>query len=199
MVDLNSESISRFWDWFKTVSADLLMNPNDAYFVNLLDKHVGELGGFDWEIGPWEENILFFAISPNLNIAQLEFTRKIITMAPDCPGWKFLPSKPPKDWAGTWEMENETGKNVIVDASDWKYILYRFDDGTLDIDINISDFKGNSAIRDIAVDIALTGYLGEETFMNLIQEINIVDRLEEVYADKATSLKNIRKHLERIK
>jgi hypothetical protein len=197
-MDLSPEKISKFWDWFKTISANLRINPTDTYFINLLDREVNKLGNVDWEIGPWEENVMFLAISPNLNIDQLELTQRIVSSAPEVPGWKFLPSKPPKDWQGIWKMENEFGKSILIDASEWKYILYRFDDGTFDIDINISDFDGNKTTQYMAVDIALTGYLGEETFMNLIQEVNIVDEFSEELSGKATSLKNIRKHIERI-
>ncbi|WP_114938884.1 hypothetical protein [Mucilaginibacter endophyticus] len=197
-MDLNQVEISSFWDWFKTISADLLINPTDTYFINLLDTQVSKLGNVDWEIGPWEENVTFLAISPNLNFEQLDFTRKVIDAAPYCSGWKFLPSKPPKDWCGIWEMENEIGKTILVDTSNWTYILHRFDDEGFGIDFQIPDFAGDQTTQYVAIDIALTGYLGEEPFMNLIQDINIVDDFGEEMSGKATSLKYIKKHIEQI-
>jgi hypothetical protein len=61
---------------------------------------VNRLGSFSWEIGPWENDLQFFALSPDLDIARLALTKQVIATAPDCKGWHFLPSKPPKNWKG---------------------------------------------------------------------------------------------------
>jgi hypothetical protein len=195
---MDTDKISKFWNWFKTISTGLLANHTDENLISVLDEQVGWLGDVDWEIGPWKENTLYFAISPNLDIDKLDFTRLIIALAPESQGWKFLSSKPPKEWNGIWEMENETGKTILIDTCDWEYILWLFDDAIFDIDIRIPNVDGNKYTQYIATDIALTGYLGEETFMNLIHNVNIVDEFDETNAGKATSIKNIKKHIESI-
>jgi hypothetical protein len=93
-------------------------------------------------------------------------------------------------------MKNELGMNITIDTSAWQYILYHFDDGTFAIDIKITELDGNREIQQNAVSIALTGYLGEENFMWLISDIQIVDDFEEEVKRKATALKHIKNHIE---
>jgi hypothetical protein len=191
---LNSNQIINFWDWFKTISADLLEYATNKNLINQIDIKVSQLGNFDWEIGPFEE-VGFFAISPNLDIEKLSYTKQIIDMAPQCDGWHFLPSKPVKtDWKGIWKMKNEFGKEIHVDSNSWRYILYALDDGTFYTDVAISDIDGNTDTQYLAIDIAFTGYLGEENYMYFIKNIKIVGQLEADTDAKSTSLRFIKKH-----
>jgi hypothetical protein len=124
----------------------------------------------------------------------------MIDLALPCEGWHFLPSKPPKtDWKGIWKMKNEVGKEILIDTNNWEYILFKFDDGTFDANIKISDIDGNEDTQNLAVDIALTGYLGEESFMYLINQITIVDQFEDDIKSNSSLLKHIKKHIEHIK
>jgi hypothetical protein len=198
-MNFNVAEINKFWTWFKSISVDLLANPTDNSLVTQLDNRVSILGHFDWEIGPWGENLYYFTISPNLNITRLELTQQMIDSAPQCEGWHFLPSKPPKvDWKGIWKMKNEVGKEILIDTNNWKYILYKFDDGTFDADIKINNIDGDEDTQNLAVDIAITGYIGEENFIRLINHINIVDQFEEDTKSNSSLLKHIKKHIERV-
>lgn len=189
-----------FWNWFRSISNDLLLDPTRSDLIAQIDNRVSNLGVFDWEIGPWEEELYYFAISPNLDGAKLEITRGIVLHAPVAIGWHFLPSKPPKkDWQGIWKMKNELGKEILIDSNNWKYILFEFDDRTFDLDIMIDNVDSdNYDVVNMAIDIALTGYLGEEKFMKLIKGIKIVNSFEEEYQNKATLVKYIKKHIESI-
>jgi len=189
--------IVNFWEWFKSISNDLLAYPTRADLVYQIDNRVSRLGHFDWEIGPWTADTYFFAISPGLDIKKFKLTSELVKYAPVCVGWNFLPSKPPKsDWLGIWKMKNELGQEILVDSNNWKYILYKFEDETFDMDIMIDNVEGDENTLNTAVDIGLTGYLGEETFMDLIKNIKIVRSFEEEHQNKATSVKHVKKHLE---
>jgi len=188
-----------FWNWFKTISDDLFLDPTRSDLIQQIDHLINKLGVFDWEIGPWGEHTYYFAISPNLDSDKLYFTREFIEYAPMCSGWFFLSSKPVKnDWKGIWKMQNEFGKDILVDSNNWKYILYEFEDETFDIDIMIDNVDGDDNTANTAIDIALTSYLGEEDYMTLIKNVKIVDFFEEEHQNKATPIKYIKKHIESI-
>ncbi len=194
----DANKINEFWDWFKTVSDNLLDYKNNQTLIYQLDDRVNRLGDISWEIGPWENGLQFFALSPNLDIDKLTFTQQAIALAPVCKGWHFLPAKPVKEWTGIVQLKNERGIKITIDTSLWQYVLYQFDDGTFAIDIKTSEIDGNREIQQDAVTIALTGYLGEENFMGLINDIQIVDDFEDVIKNKATLLKFIKQHIESI-
>jgi hypothetical protein len=191
--------IIKFWEWFESISQDLLLDPTRKDLISQLDNSVSRLGSFGWEMGPLKENICYFAISPNLDVERLKITRQIIDLSIKCKGWDFLPSKPAKyDWKGIWKMRNDFGKEILVNSNKWEYILYEFDDKTFDMDILIGGVDGDLNTCYSAIDIALTGYLGEEEFMRLIKNIKIVDVFEAENKDKATQLKYIKNHIESI-
>jgi hypothetical protein len=198
MMDITKDAIQEFWIWFESIASDLLAYPTNKNLIKKIDEHVYRLGRYDWEVGPWNDGLYYFAISPNLDIEKATTARRIIEMAPICKGWHFLSSKPPKAWTGIWKMTNETGDEILIDSNDWKYVLYRFNDDTFDIDIVIDSIKGNLDTQYLAADIALTGYLGEENFMRLIKNIQIVNEFEVLNKDKATLLKYIKSHMDDI-
>jgi hypothetical protein len=190
--------IVEFWKWFESISDELLLNPNREDLISQIDVHINQLGAFDWEIGPLSKITSYFAISPNLDYDKLQYTRQIIANAPHCIGWQFFPSKPPKEWDGIWKMKNEFGKRILINSSNWEYILYQFEDRTFDIDILIDYVDGDLQTCYLAIDIALTGYLGEEEFMRLIKNIKILTELTDELADKLTRLKFLKKQIKQI-
>lgn len=196
---MKDTTLIKFWDWFKSISDDLLLDPTRSDLIYQIDNRVNRLGHFDWEIGPWKDNLFYFAISPSLDITRLELTRQIIEYAPKCDGWYFFASKPPKrDWHGIWKMKNEMGREILVDSSNWEYILYEFEDKTFDMDIMIDDIDGDIGIINMAIDIALTGYLGEEKYITAIKNVKIVTSFDEELKKKTTRLQYIKKHIESI-
>lgn len=186
-----------FWKWFESVSDALHLNLENVDILSELDNKVKELGPFDWEIGPVDDNLLYLAISPRLNEEYLKITKEIVSYAPSCKGWWILYAKPRKEYAPVFSMVNEKGKSILVDISDWEYVLFLFEDGTFDIDLRISSIDGNLETKNLAVDVALTGLMGEERFMALIKNIRIVNDFGE-NETHVTNLKQINEHIEKI-
>lgn len=54
---------------------------------------------------------------------------------------------------------------------------------------------GDLDICYLAIDIALTGYLGEKDFMKLIKNIKILTEITDDVTSKLTHLKYIKKHI----
>jgi hypothetical protein len=186
----------KFWTWFETIATELLQNPTRTDLISQIDDRVQSLGNFDWELGPYKEGMFYFSISPNLSNERLELTRQFAKLAPKCEGWVFLPAKPAKEWQGVWKMKNHVGKEILVDSSNWEYVLYGFEDSTFDIDIKVGELEGDLETHNLAVNIALTGYLGEEEFMTSIANIYIVDEFEDDIKSRATQLQFIKKHID---
>jgi len=195
--DLNAR-IRKFWKWFESISDDLFENVTRRDLLDQIDTHVSLLGKLDWEIGPVDKSNYYFAISPNLDDKKLEFTMEIVSSAPICRGWKFFSSKPPKEWEGKWEMKNEKNEDIFVDTTDWEYVLYQFEDNTFAMDILIDGVDGDLNTHRLAVDIALTGYLGEEKFMTLIRDIQFITELKNEQINRLTKLRHILKHIDSI-
>jgi hypothetical protein len=189
----HSLRVISFWDWFKSISDNLASNISNTNLLEQLDNQIKLLGPFDWEIGPLENDYLYLSISPNLNEELLVTTRQIISLAPTCEGWFFFPAKPPKEWADSWKMLTDSGTEFIVDASKWKYVLYKFEDHTFDIDIFI-----NAASKDLyklAAEIAITNIIGEERFIELIQNVTVVEVLNQELEGKSSYLKYLYNHI----
>jgi len=194
-MNINYSKVVEFWKWFKSIANELISNPNNSDLLNKLDEFVLSIGPFDWEIGPMDKSLKFLAISPNLNEDFLSITRQIISLAPECEGWIFLPAKPAKGLQEVFKMYNESGKLITVDTSQWQYVLYKFDDGTFDMDIKGCEIEGNLDYSYLAVDIGLTNLLGEEKYMKLIKNIKIVKKFQDTDKNKATPFKYLDKHL----
>jgi len=129
-----------------------------------------------WEIGPWGQGESFLALSPNLNVELLEITKNLVKQAPNIPGWVFLPSKPRKNWSSR-VIEIGSGSGTMRYVLDqWRYYLTKFNDGEF-FDVNLIPYGYEQHPLD---DLEYVGSLlvefelGEELFMNLVDQINIV-------------------------
>lgn len=98
------DNVLEFWRWFNSISNELYMDIKNERLHEEIDSKVRNLGPFDWEIGPSNKSLLFFAISPNLTIESFNLTKEIIKYAPECENWIFLSSKPKKEYTPVWRM-----------------------------------------------------------------------------------------------
>jgi len=194
-VSLNN--IISFWQWFETVSTSLFANTTDVNILSDLNYKIKMFGPFEWEIGPVDDKLLYLAISPNLNEELLKTTAEIISYAPSCEGWWFLNAKPKKEYSPVLYMVNENGKGISIDISAWTYVLFHFDDDTFDIDLKISPIEGNMKTQKLAADIILTNLLGEERFITLIKNIQIVNEFGE-NENNATQISYINEHIDKV-
>jgi hypothetical protein len=167
-----------FWEWFKSRSNQLFDDPTNADIILDLDRQIQSLGPFDWEIGPFNEEFMYLAISPNLDPKLLAITRLIVKSAPKVKNWVFYDSKPQKPYISQWHMLNDVGKPILIDTSFWKYVLYKFQDGTFDIEVNVVSIDGNEQTRLLAVEIAMANILGEHTFLTLVKNVSVTDSNE---------------------
>ena len=188
------EKIIFFWTWFSNISDLLASNYDDENLINDINSNVATLGEFSWEIGAGKVKNNAFTISPNGDIDLLNETKHIIALAPVINNWEFHYSKQPKDWDLLFELE--INHNIeTIDASKWRYILFKYPDNTFDILIESSKlFELDEDSRIYATEIALDGVIGEELRITTVGNIEIVSKAYE-YKSKLNEFINLNKHL----
>lgn len=198
MGELTDSDISRFWRWFTSVCSEFGDHFENAPLVQELDSRIAELGEFSWELGPAvgseKENAL--VITPCGSEELLLETRRVVSIAPPCPHWEFHFAKPPKKWDLEFSLIAEDGCETEVNASSWRYMLYKFPDGSFDIVMCIPGSTGLSDnLKLTAAEIVLDGELGEEARITLIKGIELVNEFEHDVVDKSNPIKDLASHL----
>src|SRR5215813_1484474 len=94
----HDERITQFWDWFATAAGRFSEDFHDEALIRELDARVAALGPFAWELGPGLKEKNALVISPGGDRKSLRETRRIVSLAPEIPGWEIHPAKPPKQW-----------------------------------------------------------------------------------------------------
>jgi hypothetical protein len=180
-----AEKISSFWDWFAR-NADRLQPANvDEITTEELEAQLDRLGVCDWEIGPGMSRPNMFAISPGGNPSLLDTTRAIISFAPQTPDWEFHPAKPRRKWKLRFKFRD----GMMVDATDWEFVVFRFDDGMHDI---LFKAPGNCLLskedKDLAGTILVQGEIGEK---KMLEKVNVIEVVEEWKADDKKSARKM--------
>ena len=171
----HSRKIKSFWAFFKSISNEVFLNPIDKKLISQLDKEVYKLGKVGWEYGPWNEGF-YFCLSPNLKLELLEYVDECIALAPNIPNWSFLVGKPKKEEkVDEFVFMNDT--KSIINTTKWRVVVYKFKDGTFDIDI-ITDLPYEEKTNYLAVDIAITNLLGELNYMKKVSNVSIVKEFD---------------------
>jgi hypothetical protein len=194
-----TSDVSEFWRWFVSVSDQFGERFENTPLLEELDRRITSLGPFAWELGPAPKSSdSTLVISPAGRVELLRETKKIIDLAPPCPGWSFFPAKPPKEWERRFFMTDSKGKRVAVDASQWQYVLYKYPDGCFEIVIVAPDLaRLAEEDRITAAEILLDGELGEEVRLSLIAEIEVVAEAMDASV-KTTPIVHISDHLGRL-
>jgi hypothetical protein len=179
-----------FWDWFRGVADLLSANPEDSALLKELDGRVHNLDPkLSWEIGPGLQKPWQLVISPNLSRELREKTRLIVARAPGLPAWEFHAARQPKNWHYKLELG---GDKVPIDASTWTFVLLRYPDGVREILLKGRDLPPLSEEeRWQAAAIALESILGEDMFLDRVNEFELVDELEPKFAEKERPIQRL--------
>lgn len=198
-MNIDKTAIDNFWDWFLIHKSDFGGDFYNDKLINELDNRIKKMGPFSWELGPGKTCDNQFVISPNGDADLLPITKEIVSRAKALPDWEFYFAKPQKQWNLEFLFENEEGLKIKVSATDWKYVLLAYEDGTFDIIICPTGLK-NCTENDkfLATEILLDGILGEEKRMICINAIDIVREFEAKYVKKTNEIKDLANHLEKL-
>src|SRR5579872_4332405 len=138
---LDTKSIINFWTWFLSNHKSFEWHLDNEELIHELDVRISEFGEFAWEIGPGIVTANQLVISPGGNLDLLPYTKKIVSYAKNIPGWEFHYAKPPKQWELIFDFEKHDRSQVEINASQWKYVLLKYDDGMFEIIIQTYDLR----------------------------------------------------------
>jgi len=196
---VSATDIKKFWNWFVQNCQNFGDNFENNTLIDELDRWVKRLGNFSWEIGPGIKKENLFVISPNGNLQLLPETKNIIDNSRKCDGWEYYYAKPAKNWNPIFEYENSDGENVRIDASSWKYILLKYNDGMFTVIIQAPQLNQMQDDDKLMVaEILLDGILGEEIRMLKISNIEIVNDFDLQYKGKESEIVNLGDHINKM-
>lgn len=189
------ENILEFWSWFSHNEAFLVSNRINNELVNKLNEMILSIEDFDWEIreGVKKENMLI--ISPRGDKKLLEYSKQVIDLSPSLQKWEFQHYKPAKIWDYHFSIIEKEAR-IMIDASDWEYVLLKFPDGTYDIIVKALTLKAvPKEYHYSALNIALDSILGEKMRIELIGDTEMVEKFPVEYKKSATSIKFLKDQL----
>jgi hypothetical protein len=163
-----------FWAWFDVVESRLRNLKPDSPMWSELDQRLETLGVEAWEIGPAVASTArhSFTLSPNGDRETYVKTRRIVELAPHLPEWEFLPAKPRKQWSRRFLWSRD---RIDIDASGWRFVVYRFNDGLHDIVLvgdvlpSLDPDQQRRVLR-----FVVESELGEASCIELINALDIV-------------------------
>jgi hypothetical protein len=190
------KNLTEFWEWFRRSSDALAVDPQNVAILSELDARVTSLSpSLSWEIGPGRFKPWQFVVSPDLDRAQRDVARQIISRAPELPDWEFHSARQPKDWDFKFELQlGGEGKTLSLDASRWTFVLLEYPNGIHEI--LIKGFNLPALTRDQreqAAEIVLESILGEETFLDSVDEFDLVDQLDSQFVGQDRPIQELRR------
>lgn len=195
-MEISKLDIDMFWDWFSKHYLDFGENFDNEKILTELDDKLRDLSVFSWEIGPGTGADNQLVISSGGDLDLLPITKKIVSYAKSIAGWEFYYAKPPKEWDLIFDFEKDNGDVINIDASNWQYVLLRYEDGGFEIIIQADDLDGLSEVDElIASEILLDGILGEEIRMLHISNIEVVKNFDSEHVNKSNDIKHLNSHL----
>ena len=199
---MNDEKIEELWKWFisnEQKIIDCIKNDfaiDRDYIIENIDNLILDLGMFTWEIGAGIDKPWVFTISPNGDKDLLKKSRKIIYNAPELKDWEINYCKPAKDWNYKFNIFDNLMNEYKINASTWNYVALQKGDDIIELIIeaeNIGDLDSETAKT--AADLVVLNEIGEETKIQKISAINIVNQLESEYDSHKSEIKDLKKYL----
>ncbi|SEK54251.1 hypothetical protein SAMN05216359_102146 [Roseateles sp. YR242] len=95
--DLDPKQINAFWSWLLSHQSDLdtLQSPDDEFWDVLLARLQAVNAGLWFEVSVPGENDREFVITAQGDWELFPLVDALVSVAPDVPGWTFVPLKPP--------------------------------------------------------------------------------------------------------
>ncbi|GAA0894541.1 hypothetical protein GCM10009122_42220 [Fulvivirga kasyanovii] len=197
MEDMELTDINLFWADFTAIEGELRADPENKDLIDKIDLMVKKLGSYDWEYGPFEDHF-YFCISPHFDKELIPSIEEIMNYAPSSNYWEFMVGKPrKKELLSRFVIYDSDNREVVVDTDGWECIIYRFEDGTYDLDVKMNIKLESEDMKYLALDIHLTNILGEKVYLSIIEGIDIVDEFDDEVKNRAVRFNEIAKYIKR--
>lgn len=197
------EHIEEFWQWFvkhESMIKNCIENSSaddQEYIVEQLNNFILGVGTLTWDVGLDDQNAWFITVSPNGDRDLYKKSKAIIKQAPTHMDWKFYAAKTARNWNKIFKVYNVDFEEVEIDASNWEYIAFEEDDGTLELILEAKNTKHlDSETALDAANIFVMNELGEALMIDRISKLEIVDEVEAEYQDTKSPVNELKSHLE---
>lgn len=178
---LDEQAVEEFWNWF-AANADALLSADgtDLQLYEDLDERFNRIAtDLGWELGPYADGGLYFAVSPEMNANLVRQARQMLARCRQTASgkWHFCLGRQRRPWSDILQM-TQTGENALaaINLSQWRFILYRVPGSTL-LDI-VFECGANCAVDDAELDtiayLLATSLLGEMTVLERVDQIEVV-------------------------
>jgi hypothetical protein len=192
----DDSTILAFWAWFASIAERLADDFEDAGLLRELDAKTSALEVV-WELGPGPDGDSVLALSPDGDAARLAVTQRIVAMAPTISGWTFLPARRARPNNLEFELVEDDGTRIEIDARGWRYVLVRLRDQSFDIILETNNLgELGEQHRYAAAIVFLDESLGEERRLRLIADVEPVVALAPSHARSASPVAVLAAHLD---
>ena len=192
---MHDRAIQQFWSWFEGIAEVLAERFEDEALLDELHRRVRAIGDIWWEIGPGVHETCALTLTPDGDVNRLALTQRAVAMAPSIPGWELHPARPKKSWKLRFTLQTAGGR-VEIDASTWRYVLFRYPDDMFDV---VLEQPGLDTLTDedryTAAIIVLDAELGEVTRLRTIAGVEPTVKLEESIATRANPIEVLAQHI----
>lgn len=176
--DLISQACARFWTWFAPAVATR-QSFDDEGFIDELEGHLRQIDPrLSWEIGPGETQPHRLAISPSLRSDLVPVARQVARAAPRIRGWEVVVGRPQRIWRPVFTIVTSDGESRDVDATDWRYALLRYEDGSTELVVLASNLELAADDRWTAVALVVESLLGELNAIDLLADLSIEQEVD---------------------
>lgn len=194
--------IKSFWKWFSS-NADTLASLLEQDRVDELARMLGpSLKSLDqrvgWELGPGTSERCAFSISLNGALINVPIAQAIADGAPKkLKGWEISIGRPPKSWDGRFELRNELGQVVSLDAAKWSYVLDAFQDRAFfDITIIAEWPRMDALSKKQAARTAIQNVVGERRMLEKFDRIEVAENITAELTERYSAFLNLKSHLD---
>jgi hypothetical protein len=151
--------------------------------------------GAGWEMGPYALPLNALVFSPGVR-ERVAACRDLVCAAPDIPGWKFFPAKPPKEMASLTVLVD--GHEVCADR--WRYRMISYGGGEfVDLEIFYEEADSPEPVDvELATELLIEALVGEMISLERIGDIETSCVPDVGAVDRATPLRFLRKHLDQV-
>ncbi|BEP33261.1 hypothetical protein GmRootV59_02350 [Variovorax sp. V59] len=175
------DSVELFWKWFQASEAELSTSYHEPKVMKNIDLHVHRIcPDLSWEIGPVDNEGLYFSLSPDLDEGLMGLAKKSIARSYKSTLWKFLVGRQRRPWSSVLEvLDDELNATGEVDLSKWKHIAYRVEEDLIDIVFSANCSNCDTERLSRIANIVAVGLLGEVVVMEKVNSIEVLNFFED--------------------
>ena len=149
-----------------------------------------------WDMGLDNDDNWFLLLSPNGDEELLKITQQVMTNAPEHMDWLFYSSRPAKTWNRQILIYDELHDELIIDASNWHYLVFDDEDEKLAIVLEATNLTSiDSNLTETAAAEFLIKELGELNWILQIGSVEVVSSVENEHEEIKNHISELKEHL----